>query len=184
MTDPKEPTAEELADLEIEESAAIAEAILGEEGAKLLVAITTERDEYLDQLQRSRAEFANYRRRTEQERQQVRETAARDLLVKIVAVLDDMQRAYGSIPADQVESAWAQGIAHIMRKFVTVLEQAGVAPIKALGEVFDPTCHEAVASEPNSAGTHVIEVYQTGYRLGGTLLRPAMVRVGNAPPAA
>jgi len=184
MTDEREPTAEELAALEFEEGTAIAEAILDEEGAALLATVTAERDEYLDQLQRSRAEFANFRRRTENERQQVRETAARDLLAKIVPVLDDMQRAYSSIPADQVESAWAQGIAHIMRKFVAVLDQAGVAPIKALGEVFDPTCHEAVASEPNSAGTHVIEVYQTGYRLGGTLLRPAMVRVGNAPPAA
>ena len=184
VSDQHEPTPEELARIEAENGAAIAEALLGDESAGILTAITAERDDYLDQLQRSRAEFANYRRRVEQERQHLRETAARDLLARVVPILDDLQRAHGSMPTDQSESPWAQGVGHIVRKFATILEQSGVSPIDALGTPFDPSLHEAVATDPGSAGSHVVEVYQTGYRLGGTLLRPAMVKVGDPPPAA
>ncbi len=147
-----------------------------------LTRITAERDNYLDQLQRSMAEFANFRRRTEQERTQLRETAAKGLLSQIVPVLDDFQRAIAAMPEED-NSPWSQGIVNIERKLAGVLERSGVELVESLWQPFDPALHEAVATEPGSAGTHVVEIYQNGYRLGTQLLRPAMVKVGD-PPAA
>lgn len=144
-------------------------------------ALIAERNDFLDQLKRTMAEFANYRRRVDQEREQMREVASRGILTQMVPVLDDFQRAIASAPADQLETPWAQGVQNIERKFAGVLERAGVKPVEALGQPFDPAFHEAVATDPGSSGTHVVEVYQTGYRLGNSLLRPAMVKVGDAP---
>jgi molecular chaperone GrpE len=142
-----------------------------------------ERDRYFEQLQRSVAEFANYRRRIDQEREQVREIANRILLAQILPVLDDLQRAVEASPEHPADQSWVDGVAHIERKFAGVLERAGVTPIEALGQPFDPSVHEAVATEPGSSGSTVVEVYQTGYRLGQSLLRPAMVKVGDATPS-
>jgi len=147
-----------------------------------LTRVAAERDNYLDQLQRSVAEFANFRRRTDQERVQWRETATKGLLAEIVPVLDDFERAIAAMPED-ANTSWGQGIVNIQRKFTGVLERAGVEVIESLWQPFDPAVHEAVASDPGSAGTHVVEVYQNGYRVGSQLLRPAMVKVGD-PPAA
>jgi molecular chaperone GrpE len=142
-------------------------------------ALAAERDSYLDQLQRAVAEFANYRRRVEQERIQARELATRDVLRQLIPILDDLQRALGSVPEDQSETPWVQGVQLIERKLVSLLEREGVAPIDAVGQPFDPALHEAVASDPGSGGQTVVEVYQTGYRHRNNLLRPAMVRVGD-----
>ena len=147
-----------------------------------LTRVTAERDNYLDQLQRSIAEFANFRRRTDTERTQLRETAAKGLLEQIVPVLDDFERAISVMPSE-ADSSWSQGIVNIQRKFAGVLEKAGVVQIESLWQPFDPAFHEAVATDPGSSGSHVVEVYQNGYRLGSQLLRPAMVKVGD-PPAA
>jgi molecular chaperone GrpE len=86
----------------------------------------------------------------------------------------------GASPEQPADKSWVEGISHIERKFAGVLERAGVTPLEALGEPFDPAMHEAVATEPGSDGSTVVEVYQTGYRLGQSLLRPAMVKVGSA----
>lgn len=146
-----------------------------------LDAIAAERDEYLDQLQRSRAEFVNYRRRTEQERAQARELANRALLAQLLPVVDDFARAVESIPDDRRETPWVQGIALIERKLWGVLERQGVSIVEALGQPFDPAEHEAIASDEGSAADTVVEIYQPGYRLGTTLLRPAIVKVGAKP---
>lgn len=143
----------------------------------------SERDSYLDQLQRSVAEFANYRRRVEQEREQLRETAAKNLLQQVVPVLDDLHRAINAIPEEIKDSSWVNGVINIERKFAGVLERQGVTPFESLGQPFDPALHEAVASDPGSSGSIVVEVYQNGYKLGSTLLRPAMVKVGDPPVA-
>jgi molecular chaperone GrpE len=182
VTDQREPTPEELARIYAEMAGAGEDPGADGEVADALAEAMAQRDEYLDQLQRSRAEFANYRRRVDQERLQAKEKATKELLATIVPVLDDLQRALGSIPAEQAQTPWAEGVGHIARKFAGILEQAGVATVDALGAPFDPNLHEAVATDPGSAGSHVVEVYQTGYRLGGTLLRPAMVKVGDEPP--
>jgi len=143
----------------------------------------SERDSYLDQLQRSMAEFANYRRRVEQEREQAREHASRGLLSQIVPVIDDFERAIAAVSDEEQVSPWVQGIINIERKLMSVLERNGVEQVDALWQPFDPALHEAVATDPGSSGSHVVEVYQNGYRLGSSLLRPAMVKVGD-PPAA
>ncbi len=145
--------------------------------------LIAERDDYLAQLQRSRADFANFRRRIEQERMQAREIATRGLLGQLVPVLDDLHRALAAVPADQRETAWVQGVQLIERKLAAMLEREGVTPIEALGQPFDPALHEAVATEPGTAGTTVVEVYQSGYWHGQNLLRPAMVKVGDQPTA-
>ena len=144
-----------------------------------LDAVLAERDDYLEQLQRSRADFANFRRRTEQERAQIREIANQVLLAQLVPVLDDFQRALAAVPEDQRETPLVQGLELIERKFWGVLERAGVTPIEAVGQPFDPALHEAVDSVPGTAADTVVDVYQTGYRLGQGLLRPAMVKVGS-----
>jgi molecular chaperone GrpE len=160
---------------------AATESVAVEETEVDLETAIEERDRYFEQLQRSVAEFANYRRRIDQEREQVREIANRILLAQILPVLDDLQRAVEASPEHPADQSWVDGIAHIERKFSGVLERAGVAPIGALGQPFDPSLHEAVATEPGSSGSTVVEVYQTGYRLGQSLLRPAMVKVGDVP---
>jgi molecular chaperone GrpE len=143
--------------------------------------LTKERDELLDQLKRSVAEFANYRRRIDQERELIREIASKSLLTQILPVLDDLQRAVGSVPEEQADQPWVQGVRNIERKLAGLVERAGVVPIDAVGQPFDPAFHEAVATEPGSTENVVVEVYQNGYKLGQSLLRPAMVKVGDRP---
>ena len=144
-------------------------------------ALTKERDELLDQVKRSMAEFANYRRRIDQERELIREIANKDLLKQILPVLDDLQRAVASVPSENAEEPWVQGVRNIERKLAGLVERAGVTPFDAVGQPFDPSLHEAVATEPGSTQNIVVEVYQPGYKLGQNLLRPAMVKVGDRP---
>jgi molecular chaperone GrpE len=142
-----------------------------------LDAVLVERDRYLDQLQRTAADFANYRRRVEQERAQQRLAANEQLLREIVPVLDDLQRGLGSLPPDQQESKLAEGMRWVEQKFLTTLKKHGVTPIESLGQPFDPSVHEAVEADP-AGGDTVVAVYAPGYRLGDGILRPAMVKVG------
>jgi molecular chaperone GrpE len=158
-----------------------AEAPVSEEAVPDLATVVAERDSYLDQLKRSLAEFANYRRRVDQERGQARDYATRDLLRQLVPILDDLQRALQAVPADQAGTPWVEGVQLIERKLVALLEREGVTPIEALDQPFDPAIHEAVAVEPGRTQDTVVEVYQTGYRHRDHLLRPAMVKVGNRP---
>ncbi|MBA3450381.1 MAG: nucleotide exchange factor GrpE, partial [Chloroflexia bacterium] len=139
-----------------------------------LEAIVVERDRYLDQLQRTAADFANYRRRTEQERAQQRLLANEQLLREIVPVLDDLQRGLGALPPDERDSALAEGMRWVEQKFLTTLKKHGVTQIDSLGQRFDPSMHEAVEADP-AGGDRVVAVYAPGYRLGEDVLRPAMV---------
>lgn len=141
--------------------------------------LTAERDDYLDQLQRSRAEFINYKRRNDQERAQLRQFVARDVLAQFLPVIDDFDRALVSVPDEERETGWMKGVAMIQTKLHGIAERLGVTQVEALGQPFDPSVHEAVASEPGSSGSHVIEVYQNGYRIGDVLVRPAMVKTGD-----
>ncbi|MFN8593717.1 MAG: nucleotide exchange factor GrpE [Thermomicrobiales bacterium] len=140
-------------------------------------ALTTERDKYLDQLQRTAAEYANYRRRTESERSQQRLQANETLLREILPVLDDMQRGLNALPESERDSPLASGFRSVEQKFLTALRKQGVTPIEALGLPFDPAVHEAVELDP-AGGDTVVAVYAPGYRLGENTLRPAMVKVG------
>ena len=151
------------------------------EPVDLLAQVTAERDDYLDQLQRSRAEFLNFKRRNDQERAQIRQFVARDVLAQFLPVLDDLERALAAIPAEEHESGWVKGIDLIQAKLSGTAERLGARKIEAIGQPFDPSIHEAVATEPDSDGSTVVEVYQNGYRIGDVLVRPAMVKTGNSP---
>jgi molecular chaperone GrpE len=134
--------------------------------------------EYLDGWQRARAEFANFKKRTERERIQTRQNITGDIAKQYLAVVDDLERALKERPQDG-DATFAEGIELIYRKLTTVLEIQGVKPMQAEGEIFDPTLHEAIAqseSDEHESG-QIIEVVQCGYLIGDRVLRPAMVRV-------
>lgn len=146
-----------------------------------LARVTAERDDYLDQLQRSRAEFVNFRRRNDQERAALRQFVSRDVLAQFLPVIDDFERALATLPEQERETGWAKGVSMIQAKLTGTAERLGATRIDALGQPFDPALHEAVATDPGSAGSHVVEIYQNGYRIGDLLVRPAMVKTGDAP---
>ncbi len=143
-------------------------------------AAARERDDYLAALQRERAEFVNFRRRTADERQAMLGLAAEGLISKVLALADDFDRAIESRPTTIADDPWVEGIAAIDRKLRQLLESEGVSPIPAVpGTPFDPREHEAVASVPETghpAGSIVGEL-RRGYRLRDRVLRPALVAV-------
>lgn len=163
-----------------EEAAATApDAAASETANGELDAMIAERDRYFDQLQRTAADYANYRRRTEQERAQQRLAANAQLLREVVPILDDLQRGLDAIPASEQESQVAQGMRLVEQKLLATLKKHGVTPIESLGQPFDPAVHEAVEAD-SAGGDTVVAVYAPGYRLGDGVLRPAMVKVGPA----
>jgi molecular chaperone GrpE len=161
------------------ETAEQAESATSLDGQAEIEALTAERDQYLAQAQRALADFANFRRRSEQDRIQAREIATRGLLTHLVPIADELQRGLATMPEEEKGSAWAQGVQLIEKKLAALLEREGVAPIEAIGKPFDPAVHEAVATEEGSTQNVVVEVYQTGYKHGQGLLRPAVVKVGD-----
>jgi molecular chaperone GrpE len=142
-------------------------------------------EEHTRSWQRAAADFANYRRRTEQERGVMAQLSNAVLISKLLSVLDDFDRALASVPEDAHEG-WVDGIRLVERKLRTVLESEGVTPIEAVGQPFDPNLHEAVVHEETSdyPDNLVIDEVQRGYRLGERVLRPALVRVANNPAGA
>lgn len=165
-----------------EENPATAESELLEQSLSIAELIE-ERDGYLDQLQRIAAEYANYRRRTEESRIQDRKNATRDLLSQLAPIADDFERAIANTPDGERDTSWIEGVRLIERNLEGLLERADVHKIDALGAPFDPALHEAIAQDPDNTESMVVEVYQNGYTLGTQLLRPAIVRVGNLPKA-
>lgn len=132
--------------------------------------------------QRSAADFANYKRRTDEERALVTQMGTAMVIGRLLGVLDDFDRALANVPADAHES-WVEGIRLVERKLRGVLEAEGVRPIDALGTQFDPNLHEAVVHEPTAEhpDNTVIEELQRGYLLHDRVLRPALVKVANNP---
>jgi molecular chaperone GrpE len=135
--------------------------------------------EYLDGWQRARAEFANYKKRVERDREQLRQNLKGDLVRQYLPVIDDLERALKDRPQDGDGVAWADGIELTYRKLLSILETEGVATMKAEGELFDPNRHEAIAQTPSDdhESGQIIEVLQQGYLIGERVLRPAVVRV-------
>jgi len=135
-----------------------------------------ERDDYYDRLLRKTAEFDNYRKRTDRDRQQLSEAAAADLLQELLPLVDDMERALRSEGSD---TAIRKGVELIHKQLVEILRKRGVRPIEALGADFDPHFHMAVSHEAadDRREGEVIEEFRRGYMLGDRLLRPAMVKV-------
>jgi molecular chaperone GrpE len=138
--------------------------------------------EHRNNWHRSAADFANYKRRTEEERAAVGQFSNALLIGKLLGVLDDFDRALESVPAE-AHDAWIEGIKLVERKLRNVLESEGVTPIEAVGQAFDPNLHEAVAHEPTAdhPDNEVIGEVQRGYRLHDRVIRPSLVRVANNP---
>ena len=135
-------------------------------------------EEYLSSWQRAQADFINYKRRNEQERLEFNKFANASLLLGLLPVLDDLERALAAIPSEFADQKWVEGVQLVWRKFKSSLEIQGVKPILALGMAFDPNFHEAVRQDKGPEGS-VIQEFQRGYTLNGKLLRPAKVVVGN-----
>ena len=138
-------------------------------------------DEHLRAWQRAAADFANYRRRVDEERERSQFTNAL-LIGKLLAVLDDFDRALETVPHD-TDEGWVDGVRLVERKLRILLEAEGVTQIEALGQPFDPNLHEAVVHEETAdhPDNMVIGELQRGYRLRDRVLRPSLVRVANNP---
>ena len=146
--------------------------------AKELAEAKQKAEEYLANWQRAQADFTNIRRRLEQDRTEAIKYAEGDLLLKLLLVLDDMDRAIKHIPPELKDNSWVQGMEGIARKFKVVLEAVGLAEIAALGCPFDPTLHEAVACLPGAEDIVIIE-QEKGYLFKDRVLRPSRVAVGS-----
>jgi molecular chaperone GrpE len=133
---------------------------------------------YLDNWRRAEADFENYKKRIEQERAETAKFASTSLILNILPVLDDLDRAFKTVPEKLAHLTWTDGLRLIHRKLQATLEAQGVTEIMAFGEKFDPSIHEAVGETTGEDGK-VVEEAQRGYRLHGRVIRPAFVIVGN-----
>jgi molecular chaperone GrpE len=140
-----------------------------------------ERDDYRDRWMRKAAEFDNYRRRIDKERREQADAATENLLLDLLAVVDDFDRAL-TVDAGEGGDAYRKGIELIYAKLQDLLRKKGVTPVDALGADFDPNIHQAVVHEASAAhrDNEVIGELRKGYRLGERLLRPALVKVAKA----
>jgi len=134
-------------------------------------------EKYLTNWQRCQADFDNYKKRSEQEKGGVIEFANSALISNLLPIINDLERAFASVPAEFDESNWTEGIKLIYNKFKATLEAQGLTEIKAEGEPFDPRLHEAVMQQEGEEGM-VIEETQKGYKFKGKVVRPSLVIVG------
>ena len=146
-----------------------------------LAAALLERDELIAAHQRTAADFANFRRRTAEEREREAGLASESLLIKALAVADDMDRALAAVPENLTAEPWVEGVAAINRKLLALLESEGVTPFESVGKEFDPREHEAIAQVPGSGkpAGEVIAEHRKGWRIRDRILRPAVVSVAN-----
>ena len=139
-------------------------------------------EELNDRLMRQMAEFDNFRKRSEREKSQMFDFGAKDIVEKILPVIDNMERGLATVAPEVLETdAFAQGMEKVYKHFMTVLEQAGVKPIEAVGNEFNPDFHNAVMHvEDEEAGENiVVEEFQKGYMYKESVVRHSMVKVAN-----
>jgi molecular chaperone GrpE len=138
-------------------------------------------NEYLDGWQRARADFANYKKRAEKERDEAYQNAAVDTLKKILPIVDDFDRAVSNVPGEKADDDVIKGFTLIHRKFLNLLDNAQIKVINPQGEAFNPAFHEAIGQDESSdvPSGHISSVLQKGYMYGDKVLRPAMVRVAS-----
>ena len=132
-----------------------------------------------DLLLRTAAEFDNFKKRTERERLSVAEFAKANIIKELLPILDNIDRA--EMLEDKSSEDYIKGIEMIVKQFATLGEKLGIVELANQGDAFDPNCHEAVMHvEDETLGENVIaEVLQKGYKIGDTVIRPAMVKVAN-----
>ena len=137
--------------------------------------------ELTDKLKRQLAEFENFRNRTDKEKSQMYAVGAKDVIEKILPVIDNFERGLKSIPEDQKDGPVASGMEMIYKQLITVLTDLGVTPIEAVGQEFDPNLHNAVMhAEDEGLGENIVaEELQKGYMYKENVLRHSMVKVAN-----
>lgn len=138
-------------------------------------------EELTDRVKRQMAEFENFRKRTEKEKSSMYEMGARDIIERILPVIDNFERGLAVIPEDKKEDPIAEGMEKIYRQIQKVFEEAGVKPIEAAGKEFDPNFHNAVMHvEDESLGENIVaEELQKGYMYRDSVVRHSMVKVAN-----
>ncbi len=136
-------------------------------------------EELSDRLVRQMAEFDNFRKRTEKEKQQMYSVGAADVIEKLLPVIDNFERGLAAMTEEEKTTAFAQGIEMVYRQLMTALEEIGVTPIEAAGKPFDPDFHNAVMQQPSEefeSGT-VTQELQKGYMYKDRVVRHSMVMV-------
>lgn len=131
-------------------------------------------------LQRTRADFENYRKRVDEEKNRAREAGASGMIVKLLPVIDTIERAVAHVPEDLKENKWTQGVIALTKNLEKLLGDIHLERIVATPETpFDPSIHEAIQIDDDAEGEQevIAEELQAGYKLGGTPIRPAMVKV-------
>ena len=138
-------------------------------------------EDLTDRLRRQMAEFENFRKRTEKEKSQMFDMGAKTIVEKVLPVIDNFERGLAAVPEDKKEDAFVVGMDKIYKQFLTTLEEAGVKPIEAVGQEFDPNFHNAVMHvEDEELGENVVaEELQKGYMYRDTVVRHSMVKVAN-----
>lgn len=138
-------------------------------------------EELMDRVTRQMAEFDNFRKRTEKEKSAMYEIGARDVIDKMLPIVDNFERGLQAVPEELRENAFVDGMQMVYKQFLTTLEEIGVKPIEAVGKVFDPELHNAVMHvEDEEAGENTItEEFQKGYTYRDNVVRYSMVKVAN-----
>ncbi|MCD8350760.1 MAG: nucleotide exchange factor GrpE [Planctomycetaceae bacterium] len=154
-------------------------------GSQTLEQVIAERDAYLDLARRERADFDNYRKRVEREKQQLKRESLASFLKEFFAPLDDMDRVLAESVKNHSFESLVTGVRIMEENFWRVLAKAGVRKIDAMGKNFDPAMHEAMTTVPTDEvpPNTVVEVFDNGYKLDDFILRPARVVVSRAPDA-
>ncbi|MCD8078772.1 MAG: nucleotide exchange factor GrpE [Lachnospiraceae bacterium] len=137
--------------------------------------------ELTDRLQRTMAEFENFRKRSEKEKAAMFEMGARSVIEKILPTVDNFERGLGSVPEEQKEDAFVAGMDKVYKHMMKELEELGVKPIEAVGKEFDPSCHNAVmhVEDENAGENQIVEEFQKGYTYRDSVVRYSMVKVAN-----
>lgn len=138
-------------------------------------------EELTDRLTRQMAEFDNFRKRTDREKSQMYEIGAKDIIEKILPVVDDFERGLHAVKEEEKENPFVQGMEMVYKKLMTTLEGVGVKPIEAVGTEFNPDFHNAVmhVEDENFGENIVAEEFQKGYMYRDSVVRHSMVKVAN-----
>ena len=137
-------------------------------------------EELTDRVRRQMAEFDNFRKRTEKEKTQMFETGAKSIVEKILPVVDNFERGLAAVTEEEKGTPFVEGMEKIYKQMMTVLEEAGVKPIEAVGQEFDPNLHNAVMHvEDEEFGENIIAEFQKGYTYRDSVVRHSMVKVAN-----
>ncbi len=138
-------------------------------------------EELTDRVRRQMAEFDNFRKRTEKEKTQMFETGAKSIVEKILPVVDNFERGLAAVTEEEKGSPFVEGMEKIYKQMMTMLEEAGVKSIEAVGQEFDPNLHNAVMHiEDEELGENIIaEEFQKGYTYRDSVVRHSMVKVAN-----